>query len=124
MAQRIKDHEEQQSELSQKLRKLGKRLDWLERAKRGEERPLLESYHDTFTQDDEKYFKDQIQTYLKTHRETYDRELELKNRLTKMMQDKNKFEEALFKRRQEEYNKVSVFMIFWRIHNHNVTFDD
>jgi len=89
-----------------KLKNLGKRLDWFERAKRDEERPLLSTYYDNFKKEDEAYYKEQMQTFFELHKETYLKDLEEKKRLSKMTSEKNKFADSILKRRQAEYEEL------------------
>jgi len=106
MAQRMRKHAEQQSELSLKHKKIGKRLDWVERAKRGEERPLLAQFYEKSVEEDLQFHKQQVEVQAKAHREQYDRYLEEKKRMAKMLSDKLRFEEAINKRRQQEFDKL------------------
>jgi len=47
-----------------------------------------------------------MESFLKTHKETHARDLEEKKRTSRMISDKEKFEQALFQRRQEQYEKL------------------
>jgi translation initiation factor 3 subunit A len=59
MEEAFSEQMKERAEMERKLQKLSKTMDHLERAKREEERPLIEEAHQKRLQDDEKFYKDQ-----------------------------------------------------------------
>jgi hypothetical protein len=59
MEEALSEQMKERAEMERKLHKLSKTMDHLERAKREEERPLIEDAHRNRLQDDEKFYKEQ-----------------------------------------------------------------
>jgi hypothetical protein len=59
MEEALSEQMKERAEMERKLQKLSKTMDHLERAKREEERPLIEEAHQKRLQDDEKFYKEQ-----------------------------------------------------------------
>ncbi len=59
MEEALSEQMKERAEMERKLQKLSKTMDHLERAKREEERPLIEEAHEKRLQDDEKFYKEQ-----------------------------------------------------------------
>jgi hypothetical protein len=59
MEEALSEQMKERAEMERKLHKLSKTMDHLERAKREEERPLIQEAHQKRLQDDEKFYKEQ-----------------------------------------------------------------
>ena len=71
-------------DMESKLPVLGKKLDYLERARREEERPLLEAADQKQQEEGKKYFEEQQATLFEADKKNHAKRLEEKKRLVRM----------------------------------------
>lgn len=63
MEEALSEQMRERQEMERKLQKLSKTMDHLERAKREEERPLIEEAYRKRLQDDEKFYQEQQEVF-------------------------------------------------------------
>ena len=78
----------EQSEFEQKMNKLAKNLDHLERARREEEIPFLKALMAKRVEEDRVYYKKQQEEILALHRKSWEADLEAKKRTLVMSADR------------------------------------
>jgi translation initiation factor 3 subunit A len=88
MEEAFSEQMKERAEMERKLQKLSKTMDHLERAKREEERPLIEEAHQKRLQDDEKFYKDQQEQAINQSQKQHETDLVEKNRLIHMLEEK------------------------------------
>jgi translation initiation factor 3 subunit A len=88
MEEALSEQMKERAEMERKLQKLSKTMDHLERAKREEERPLIEEAHQKRLQDDEKFYKEQQEQAIEQSQKQHETDLVEKNRLIRMLDDK------------------------------------
>jgi len=91
---------------ARRLAKLDKRLDWVERVIRLEESPLISQSFQKQLEDDKKYdieYKEKLET---DHQQEWEHATAEKQRLLRMVTEKNNFEEQIMKIRKEEFEKL------------------
>ncbi|CAK9879667.1 unnamed protein product [Sphagnum jensenii] len=106
MEEAFSEQMKERAEMERKLQKLSKTMDHLERAKREEERPLIEEAHQKRLQDDEKFYKDQQEQAIDHSQKQHETDLVEKNRLIHMLEDKNLFQEQVVSRREGEFERL------------------
>eukprot|EP01116_Phalansterium_solitarium_P006298 TRINITY_DN185_c0_g1_i1.p1 TRINITY_DN185_c0_g1~~TRINITY_DN185_c0_g1_i1.p1 ORF type:complete len:1214 (+),score=437.05 TRINITY_DN185_c0_g1_i1:175-3642(+) len=108
VTKKIEQHKKAQLDMVKRLKTQAKLLDWLERAKRSEERPLLEEQYKKQLVEDEKFATEQREQMLTTHREQYEKDKEEAKRHARFRVEKDAFEAILMKRREEEYKRAKA----------------
>ena len=97
---------EQQQQMEGRLKKLAKDLDHLERARRQEERPLLEAREKELAEKDKQYHLEQSTKNLEEHRSAHAKRLEEKKRVVVILPYRGNYEEGLNKKRAEGIEEI------------------
>ncbi|KAJ8627303.1 hypothetical protein MRB53_020610 [Persea americana] len=96
----------ERQEMEKKLQKSAKTMDYMERAKREEESPLIEAaYQQRLVEEKIVHEREQLQA-IELSREHHEGDLKEKNRLARMLDNKIMFQNKIVKRREDEYNKL------------------
>ena len=103
---KIEQHEKEQNELIKKLDKLSKRIDWVERAKLREERPLVKEWYKQQLIEEEELYKQQTIKFVTDHKANWVKEVEEKKRLSRMINDKTSFENEIMNRRKAAFEII------------------
>ncbi|KAK2966398.1 hypothetical protein RJ640_013708 [Escallonia rubra] len=98
----------ERQEMEKKLQKLGKTMDYLERAKREEAAPLIEAAFQRRQEEEKVLHECEQQQDVELSRERHDGDLKEKNRLARMFHAKTEFQKRVVNRRQAEYNRLRV----------------
>ncbi|KAJ7534841.1 hypothetical protein O6H91_12G006400 [Diphasiastrum complanatum] len=106
MEEALNEQIKERQEMERKLQKLAKTLDHLERAKREEERPLIEAAYYKRLEDDEIFYEQQLQQETEQGRLQHSTDLIEKKRLQKMLEDKFVFQAQVVSRRQGEFERL------------------
>ncbi|CAM8945968.1 unnamed protein product [Rhodiola kirilowii] len=100
------EHLRERQEMEKKLQKLAKNMDYLERAKREEEAPLIEGAFQRRLVEEKVLHERLQQQEVELSMLCHDGDLKEKQRLSRMLENKNIFQERVLNRRQSEYNRV------------------
>lgn len=103
MHEALTEQLKERQELERKLARLTKQMDHFERAKREEEVPLLEEAFKIRKVEDEVYHKEQQAAYLEQHKAAWETDLQEKQRLAKMQEERSAYTQAIMDRRAEEF---------------------
>eukprot|EP00743_Colponemidia_sp_Colp-15_P001527 GILK01001667.1.p1 GENE.GILK01001667.1~~GILK01001667.1.p1 ORF type:complete len:1057 (-),score=306.94 GILK01001667.1:119-3289(-) len=103
-----KQAEKERKDRERVFKQDAKRLDHLERAKREEEKPLLQQRWQKQQVDDRKFYEETTAEFLKSHKEKYEADLAEKQRLVRMKADKAAFVEEVLAKRREEMERKSA----------------
>ncbi len=103
---RIEQHEKEEMEKARRLAKLEKRFNWIERVIRLEEAPLIAQAHQKQIEEDKKYDVEYKLKMEKEHHLKWEHDLAQKQRLSRMISDKQRFEATIMHARNEEFNKL------------------
>ncbi|RWR88728.1 eukaryotic translation initiation factor 3 subunit A-like protein [Cinnamomum micranthum f. kanehirae] len=96
----------ERQEMEKKLQKSAKTMDYMERARREEETPLIEAaYQQRLVEEKILHEREQLQA-IELSREHHEGDLKEKNRLARMLDNKIMFQNKIVKRREDEYNKL------------------
>ncbi|XP_066305591.1 eukaryotic translation initiation factor 3 subunit A-like isoform X1 [Miscanthus floridulus] len=96
----------ERQEMEKKLQKFAKTMDYLERAKRQEEAPLIEQAFQKRL-DEEKILHEQEQLReIELSKQHHVGDLQEKNRLSRMLEHKNAFQERIVQRREAEFGRL------------------
>ncbi|KAG9453870.1 hypothetical protein H6P81_006774 [Aristolochia fimbriata] len=96
----------ERQEMEKKLQKLAKTMDYMERAKREEEAPLIEAaYQKRLEEERNLHERDQLQE-IELSRQHHTGDLQEKNRLSRMITYKDIFQEKILKQREAEHNRL------------------
>ncbi|KAK9277106.1 hypothetical protein L1049_006645 [Liquidambar formosana] len=98
----------ERQEMEKKLQKLAKTMDYLERAKREESAPLIEAAFQKRLVEEKVLHEQEQQQEIELSRQRHDGDLIEKNRLIRMLGNKNVFQERVMSRRQIEYNRLRM----------------
>lgn len=104
--QALNEQLKERQEMERKFQKLAKTMDHLERAKREEEAPLISAKYKEHLADDEIFFERQQKQAIEQSREQHAADLVEKNRLIRMLNDKNTFQIQVVSRRQGEFERL------------------
>ncbi|KAL8045531.1 hypothetical protein ABFX02_08G120300 [Erythranthe guttata] len=96
----------EKQEMEKKLQKLGKTMDYLERAKREEAAPLIEAAFQQRLAEEEALHGLEQQQEIDVSRQRHAGDLEEKRRLGRMLENKNIFQERVLSRRRAEYDRL------------------
>ncbi|XP_068638021.1 eukaryotic translation initiation factor 3 subunit A-like [Aristolochia californica] len=96
----------ERQEMEKKLQKLAKTMDYMERAKREEEAPLIEAaYQKRLEEERSLHERDQLQE-IELSRQHHAGDLQEKNRLVRMMVYKDTFQDKIVRQREAEHNRL------------------
>ncbi|KAB1216327.1 Eukaryotic translation initiation factor 3 subunit A [Morella rubra] len=96
----------ERQEMEKKLQKLAKTMDYLERAKREEAAPLVEAAYQQCLVEERVLNESEQQQEIELSRQRHDTELKEKERLVRIMSNKEIFQERVVSRRQEEFTRL------------------
>ncbi|XP_044500346.1 eukaryotic translation initiation factor 3 subunit A-like [Mangifera indica] len=98
----------ERQEMEKKLQKLAKTMDYLERAKREEAAPLIEAAFQRRLVEGKVVYEREKQLETELSRQRHDGDLREKNRLSRMLNNKEKFQERVLNRRKAEFDRQRV----------------
>eukprot|EP00268_Persea_americana_P000327 TRINITY_DN1011_c0_g1_i2.p1 TRINITY_DN1011_c0_g1~~TRINITY_DN1011_c0_g1_i2.p1 ORF type:complete len:963 (+),score=228.16 TRINITY_DN1011_c0_g1_i2:352-3240(+) len=96
----------ERQEMEKKLQKSAKTMDYMERAKREEESPLIDAAYQQRLVEEKILHEREQQEAIELSREHHEGDLKEKNRLARMLDNKIMFQNKIVKRREDEYNKL------------------
>ncbi|KAI4300137.1 hypothetical protein L6164_033548 [Bauhinia variegata] len=96
----------ERQEMEKKLQKLAKTMDYLERAKREEAAPLIEASYQNRLVEEKILHEHEQQQEIKLSQERHEGDLREKNRLVRMMENKEVYQEMVVSKRQAEFNRL------------------
>nr|GMD03867.1 eukaryotic translation initiation factor 3 subunit A-like [Ipomoea batatas]GME13694.1 eukaryotic translation initiation factor 3 subunit A-like [Ipomoea batatas] len=96
----------EKQEMEKKLVKLAKTMDHLERAKREENAPLIEAAYQEHLADEAALHEREQQQEVELSKLRHDGDLELKRRLSRMLENKKIFEATVVSHREAEFNRL------------------
>ncbi|KAL8151958.1 hypothetical protein V2J09_021766 [Rumex salicifolius] len=96
----------ERQEMEKRLQKLARHMDHLERAKREEASPLIEAAYQKRLEEEKILHEREQQLEIEVSRERHDTDLQEKNRLARMLDNKNVFEQGVLSRRHAEYERL------------------
>ncbi|KAL8139989.1 hypothetical protein V2J09_006010 [Rumex salicifolius] len=96
----------ERQEMEKKLQKLLRHMDHLERAKREDASPLIEAAYQQRLEEEKILHEREQQLEVELSRERHDTDLQEKNRLARMLDNKNVFEQGVLSRRHAEYERL------------------
>ncbi|KAJ7977898.1 Eukaryotic translation initiation factor 3 subunit A [Quillaja saponaria] len=95
----------ERQEMEKKLQKLGKTMDYLERAKREESAPLIEATFQQHLVEERVLHEREQQLEVELSMQCHEGDLKEKNRLIRMLDNKVIFQERVLQRRQSDYDR-------------------
>ncbi|KAK1584348.1 hypothetical protein Q3G72_032220 [Acer saccharum] len=98
----------ERQEMEKKLQKLAKTMDYLERAKREEAAPLIDAAFQRRLVEEKVLHEREQQQEIELSRQCHDGDLREKNRLSRMLDNKNIFQERVISHRQAEFDRRGV----------------
>lgn len=104
---KIEEHEKERMELEKRIKRTAKELDWLERAKRIEEKPALQEWIQTFLKTDEALIKKKHEETKKAAKEKFQADMEQKKRFSRMLKAKAEFDSIVMKERSQAFEKLA-----------------
>ncbi|XP_021771527.1 eukaryotic translation initiation factor 3 subunit A-like [Chenopodium quinoa] len=96
----------EKQEMEKKLQKLSKQMDYFERAKREEAAPLIESAYQQRLVEEQLLHEREQQLEVELSRQRHDGDLQEKNRLARVMENKKIFQERVVSHRQSEFERL------------------
>ncbi|KAK6141225.1 hypothetical protein DH2020_025022 [Rehmannia glutinosa] len=96
----------EKQEMEKKLLKLGKTMDYLERAKREEAAPLIEAAFQRRLVEEEALHELEQQREIDVSRQRHAGDLEEKRRVGRMLENKKIFQERVLSRRRSDYDRL------------------
>jgi len=105
VARQVQHLEKEKTEQKQRLTSLAKKLDHAERACRQEEIPLLEQDFERQKKVDREYHEKHYDQTVAAGKSKHLRDLELKTKLSKVVEDADKFRKVVLQRREGEHQK-------------------
>ncbi|XP_078500033.1 eukaryotic translation initiation factor 3 subunit A isoform X1 [Lissotriton helveticus] len=110
MAKQVEQLEKEKKELQERLKNQEKKIDHFERAKRLEEIPLITKAYEEQRISDMDLWEQQEEERITTMKLEREKALEHKNRMSRMLEDRNSFEEKLKSSRLSVYEeKLKLF---------------
>jgi translation initiation factor 3 subunit A len=106
MEEALSEQMKERQEMERKLQKLSKTMDHLERAKREEERPLIEEAYRKRLRDDESFYQQQQEQAIEQSKKQHETDVIEKNRLIRMAADKEVFQLQVVSRRKGEFERL------------------
>ncbi|KAH9755402.1 eukaryotic translation initiation factor 3 subunit A [Citrus sinensis] len=98
----------ERQEMEKKLQKLAKTMDYLERAKREEAAPLIDAAFQRRLEEEKVLHEREQQLEVELSRQRHDGDLREKYRLSRMLDNKNIFQERVLNRRRVEVDRRKV----------------
>ncbi|KAF7804556.1 Eukaryotic translation initiation factor 3 subunit A [Senna tora] len=96
----------ERQEMEKKLQKLAKTMDYLERAKREEAAPLIEAAYQKRLVEERLLHEREQQQEIEVSKQRHEGDLKEKERLSRMMDNKEIYQEKVVSRRQAEFNRL------------------
>ncbi|AEE83010.1 putative protein [Arabidopsis thaliana] len=96
----------ERQEMEKKLQKLAKTMDYLERAKREEAAPLIEAAYQRRLVEEREFYEREQQREVELSKERHESDLKEKNRLSRMLGNKEIFQAQVISRRQAEFDRI------------------
>ncbi|XP_043689325.1 eukaryotic translation initiation factor 3 subunit A-like [Telopea speciosissima] len=96
----------ERQEMEKKLQKLAKTMDYMERAKREEEASLIEAAYQNRLVEEEILHEHEQQQEIELSRQRHAGDLQEKNRLVHILEQKKIFQERIVHHREAEFNKL------------------
>ncbi|CAN6307404.1 unnamed protein product [Urochloa humidicola] len=96
----------ERQEMEKKLQKLAKTMDYLERAKRQEEAPLIEQAFQKRLEEEKILHEQEQLREIELSKQHHAGDLQEKNRLSRMLEHKNAFQERIVQRREAEFGRL------------------
>jgi translation initiation factor 3 subunit A len=96
----------EREKMIQKLQELTTKMDYLVRARREVEIPLLQKQWEQAQIEDKQFWESQIKEQLERHKQLWELQIAEKRRLARMSEDRKQYEEIVAKKRQIEYEKA------------------
>ncbi|KAI9075681.1 hypothetical protein K1719_042378 [Acacia pycnantha] len=96
----------ERQEMEKKLQKLAKTMDYLERAKREEAAPLIEAAYQKRLVEEKLLHEREQQLEIEVSKQCHEGDLKEKERLARMVGNKEIYQERVVSRRQEEFNRL------------------
>ncbi|CAO2174403.1 unnamed protein product [Urochloa humidicola] len=96
----------ERQEMEKKLQKLAKTMDYLERAKRQEEAPLIEHAFQKRLEEEKILHEQEQLREIELSKQHHAGDLQEKNRLSRMLEHKNAFQERIVQRREAEFGRL------------------
>lgn len=92
-------------EAEERMKQAVLKLDHLERARRENERDLLEKVYEQQKEQDKQRWEVESKQFMENHKKKHEEDVEAKKRMLRMVPDKDAFETMLLARRKEEYER-------------------
>ncbi|KAI5067945.1 hypothetical protein GOP47_0016290 [Adiantum capillus-veneris] len=108
MEEALNEQQRERQESERKLQKLAKTMDHLERARREEEAPLIDAAFKKRLEDDAIFYEQQQLLAIEQGQQQHVSDLAEKNRLLRMLEDKNMFQAQVVSRRKDEFVKLKT----------------
>ncbi|KAL3814370.1 hypothetical protein ACJIZ3_015638 [Penstemon smallii] len=102
----LSDQLREKQEMEKKLQKLGKTMDYLERAKREEAAPLIDAAFQRRLAEEEALHALEQQQEIDVSKQRHAGDLEEKRRLSRMLENKKIFQERVVSHRRSEYGRL------------------
>ncbi|KAJ1282863.1 hypothetical protein BS78_03G084000 [Paspalum vaginatum] len=96
----------ERQEMEKKLQKLAKTMDYLERAKRQEEAPLIEEDFQKRLEEEKILHEQEQLREIELSKQHHAGDLQEKNRLSRMLEHKNAFQQRIVQRREAEFGRL------------------
>ncbi|CAL5014158.1 unnamed protein product [Urochloa decumbens] len=96
----------ERQEMEKKLQKLAKTMDYLERAKREVEVPLIEEAFEKRLEEEKILHEQEQLREIELSKQHHAGDLQEKNRLSRMLEHKNAFQERIVQRREAEFGRL------------------
>ncbi|PUZ57793.1 hypothetical protein GQ55_5G457800 [Panicum hallii var. hallii] len=96
----------ERQEMEKKLQKLAKTMDYLERAKRQEEAPLIDQAFQKRLEEEKILHEQEQLREIELSKQHHAGDLQEKNRLSRMLEHKNAFQDRIVQRREAEFGRL------------------
>merc|ERR1719351_711677 len=115
MAKQVEELEKEKKELQVRLKAQEKKVDHLERAKRLEEIPLLKVQFDEFKEEAKVVWEEQEKDRIEGEKKQRASDVENRDRMVRMREDKDKYLESLLKeRKRSTRRRLRSIRLWWR----------
>ncbi|XP_074311613.1 eukaryotic translation initiation factor 3 subunit A-like [Silene latifolia] len=102
----LQEQLKERQEMEKKLQKLAKQMDYLERARREEAAPLIEAAYQQCLVEEQILHEREQKLEVERSRQGHDNDLKEKNRLARMLNNKENFQERVVSQRRAEYART------------------
>ncbi|XP_062191980.1 eukaryotic translation initiation factor 3 subunit A-like [Phragmites australis] len=102
----LSEQMKERQEMEKKLQKLAKTMDYLERAKRQEEAPLIEQAFQKRLEEENILHEQEQLREIELSKQHHAGDLQEKNRLSRMLEHKNAFQDRIVQRREAEFSRL------------------